>query len=51
MTIASNYDPENYPEPEVFKPERWLNKNEKRYQFAFGDGPKIWFKDNFQLET
>jgi cytochrome P450 len=41
MTIASNYDPENYPEPEVFKPERWLNKAEKHYQFSFGDGPKI----------
>ena len=42
MTIASNYDPENYADPQEFKPERWLNKDEKHYNFSFGDGPKIW---------
>lgn len=33
-------DPQYYPEPEKFKPERFSIKNEQPF-LAFGDGPRI----------
>ncbi|OHT78130.1 hypothetical protein BKG69_15910 [Mycobacteroides chelonae] len=39
-TPAVHYNPEMYPEPEVFRPERWLENKPDRYGFlAFGAGP------------
>lgn len=48
MTIILNFfsvhhDPENFENPTVFNPERWLGeKPNDGYFFPFGAGPKTW---------
>jgi cytochrome P450 len=49
MTIMSvHFDPEIYPEPDTFKPERWMNnprapdgQSLDQYWVAFGKGPRM----------
>lgn len=50
---AIHHDPEIYPDPEIFNPDRFTSKNiEKRHEFAylpFGKGPRSCFGENFAL--
>jgi cytochrome P450 family 6 len=40
--MGVHHNAENFPDPETFVPERWLDSTKSNYYFPFGDGPKIW---------
>ncbi|XP_053675741.1 cytochrome P450 6A1-like [Anopheles nili] len=50
--LAFHYDPEFFPDPEAFKPERFADKNESKNNFSylpFGEGPRICIGMRFGL--